>query len=80
MARRYSESVLLDIHSAVEQALYGEGTVNLPAIARLVLALHPEEGGSIAELEAQVMAVALSRNAVILFDRSAEVYEYSCRA
>lgn len=72
MTTRYSETLLVAIHSAVERELNGDGMVNVPAVAQLVDALHPGEGGSIAEIEAQVMAVALSKDAVILFDRCPE--------
>ncbi|WP_163272606.1 hypothetical protein [Chelativorans alearense] len=67
MARRFSDELLLELHSAVKRALRREGTVNVPAVASEIRDRHAVEDISLAEIEAQVMATALAMGAAIFF-------------
>jgi hypothetical protein len=65
----FSSRLLRELHAAVDRALDREGLVNVPAIAWELMVCFPEESTSFAEMEAQVMAVGLARNAALLFHR-----------
>jgi len=66
--RRFSTNLLQELRAAVGRALERDGLVNVPAIAWEMKARFPEDI-SIAELEAEVMALGMAFNAAMFFHR-----------
>ena len=67
--RRFSTNLLQELRAAVSRALERDGLVNVPAIAWELKARFPVEDISIAELEAEVMALGMTFNAAMFFHR-----------
>jgi len=75
--KRFSTNLLRELQAAVSQALERDGLVNVPAIAWELKARFPVEEISIAELEAEVMALGMAFNAAMFFHRPPMAKQHS---
>ncbi|MDN2568168.1 hypothetical protein N1F89_18240 [Aquibium sp. A9E412] len=69
MQRLITQPVLDAIQAAVDAALSRDGMVNVPAVAAAVQKAHEDANIALEDLEEKVMALAIGRNAVIVFHR-----------